>query len=294
MPSREQTPETESNGGWLQPARDGLMWLNGRFRARLERAGLSCFDAVMKNSKGRCMRVLDDRENWYLPPDGAGDQCGVYLKKHHVRTWSTRVRATLSVGPGVTAARLEAENARSLSALGIDVMQLVAYGEKLGADGMLESFLLTEELAGYAELQDFLRRRFPPRSQRGTRRDPDLRRILDQLARIARQFHGAGYNHRDFYCCHFFVKELASGRFDIRLIDLQRVQRRNWFRRRWIVKDLAQLAYSAPREIIGCKEKIAVLRRYLGVPKLRPADKRLIAAVAGKVRGMERRLGVAP
>ena len=39
-------------------------------------------------------------------------------------------------------------------------MPLVGYGEKLDGDGTLQSFLLTEELAGYAELQDFLRRRF--------------------------------------------------------------------------------------------------------------------------------------
>ena len=71
------------------------------------------------------------------------------------------------------------------------------------------------------------------------------------MAEIARRFHAAGYNHRDFYTCHFLVKEPAPGQFDVRLIDLQRVQRRRWFRRRWIVKDLAQLAYSAPRDRIG-------------------------------------------
>jgi heptose I phosphotransferase len=269
------------------------MWLEGRFRAQLRETGLCGFESVMDNRSGRCLRVLRDRENWYFHPQPAQSAApGVYLKKHHVRTWSTRVRATLSAGPGESPARVEARHARALPALGIDVMPLVAYGEKLGGDGTLESFLLTEELAWYEELQAFLPRRFPPRPPSGCH--PDLRRIICQVAEIARRFHAAGYNHRDFYCCHFLIRELAPGAFDIRLIDLQRVQRRRWFRRRWIVKDLAQLAYSAPGGLMGCKERVAWMRRYLGVRKLRRSDKRLIRAVARKVRAMRRRLGEAP
>jgi heptose I phosphotransferase len=269
------------------------MWLSGRFHAQLQQAGLAAFDAVMQSAGGRCLRVLADRENWYFQPLPTGaDGPGLYLKKHRVRTWSTRVRAKLSASPGVTAARIEAGHAGSLSALGIDVMPLVAYGERLRRDGMLESFLLTEELAGYEELQDFLRRRFPPRSPAVAGRDPELRRILGDVAEIVRRLHAAGYNHRDLYCCHFLIKEPAPGEFDIRLIDLQRVQRRRWFRRRWIVKDLAQLAYSAPRDRVGCKDQIAIMHHYLGVRKLRGRDKRLIAAVTRKVRVMQRRLGV--
>ena len=112
------------------------------------------------------------------------------------------------------------------------------------------------------------------------------------MAAVARRFHAAGYNHRDFYCGHFFVREPARGKFEIRLIDLQRVQRRRRFRRRWIVKDLAQLVWSAPRDRIACTHKLAFMRYYLGVDKLRPADKRLIREVMAKQQVMERRLGV--
>ena len=114
------------------------------------------------------------------------------------------------------------------------------------------------------------------------------------VAEIVRRLHEAGYNHRDLYCCHFLIHESAAGEFDIRLIDLQRVQRRRWFRRRWIVKDLAQLAYSAPRDRVGCKDQIALMRHYFGVRKLRRRDKRLLGAVVRKVRAMQRRLGASP
>ncbi|MEP6919410.1 MAG: amino acid permease, partial [Acidobacteriota bacterium] len=44
----------------------------------------------------------------------------------------------------------------------------------------------------------------------------------------------------------------------------------------WIIKDLAQLAYSAPRDQISCAQKMRFIKAYLGVLKLRPIDKRFI------------------
>jgi heptose I phosphotransferase len=267
------------------------MWIASRYREILENAGLAQFDAVMNTQAGRCLRVLADRENWYLQ--------GMYLKKHRACTWATRVAAALGAGSPPSPGRVEAQRALALQSLGIDVMPLMACGEKLHADGRLESFLLSEELAGYCELQDLIQQRFPARDEpsprpspsgRGGRgMDPALRRLILQVADIARRFHAAGFNHRDFYCCHFLAKETLPGQFDVRLIDLQRVQQRRWFRRRWIVKDLAQLASMSPDDRVGCREKIVFLRSYLGVRKLRAADKRLVRDVLRKLSLIRRR-----
>ena len=162
-------------------------------------------------------------------------------------------------------------------------MRLLAYGEQLRGDGLVESFLLTEELAGYQPLDDFLRGHFLP--------DGRLDGLIRRVARVARSFHSAGFNHRDLYCCHFYVREPLPGTFDVKLIDLQRVQSRRRFRRRWLVKDLAQLAYSAPRELITCRRQAAFLRHYFG-HKLRAREKRLVRAVVAKRRLMEWKLGV--
>ncbi|MEI8373747.1 MAG: lipopolysaccharide kinase InaA family protein [Planctomycetota bacterium] len=253
----------------------------------------------MNTTAGRCLRVLPDRENWYLqgklvpvqatltpcpsPGYGRGESfLGMYLKKHRDCTWATRIAAALGAASPPSPGQVEAENAMALQSLGIDVMPLMAYGEKLHADGRLESFLLTEELTGYCELQEFIQRRFLLRSDESPL-PADLRRLVIQVADIARRFHAAGFNHRDFYCCHFLVKETSPGRFDVRLIDLQRVQQRQWFRRRWIVKDLAQLASMSPDDQVGCRAKILFLRTYLGVRKLRPQDKRFVRDILWKL-----------
>lgn len=269
------------------------MWLDAAYRVPLERAGLGGFRAVMHSDQGECLRALADRENWRLELDRPRSPRGrFYLKKHHVRTPGSVLRAAVGAAAGESAGRTEAENVRRLAAAGIGAMRVVAFGEELHGDGRLESFLLTEDLEGFEPLDDFLRRHFAPTAAgKRTDRDRRLGRLLAEAARVARVFHAAGYNHRDFYCCHFFVREEEPGRFEIRLIDLQRMQHRRRFRRRWLIKDLAQLAYSAPRDRVGCSQRLAFMRLYLGVGRLRPEDKRLIRRVLGKQKRMERRRG---
>ena len=275
------------------------MWLDHKYRRSLARAGLDRFGSVMETAEGHCMRALADRENWRLRLHTAHrSPRGIYLKKHHVRTWASRLRARLDLGPGETAAAAEAQNVGRLARDGIDVMRLVAYGQRLHGDGLVESFVLTEELTGYEQLDHFVARRFAERELRRTlprdKEDAELRTLIRRVAGLARRFHAAGYNHRDLYCCHFFIREAEPGRFDIRLIDLQRVERRRRWRRRWIVKDLAQLAYSAPRDRIKCTHKMAFARHYLGVEKLRPRDKRLLREVLAKQQLMEQKQGIIP
>lgn len=278
-------------------AGDGHMWLDAALREPLSRAGLTGLREVMRTTDGHCMRALRDRENWRIQLHATHETTGiVYLKKHHVRTLGSRIRARLGLGPGATAAATEAQNVDRLARDGIDTMRLVAYGQRLHDDGLLESFVLTEELAGYQQLDHFLAQRFTELTRHDLRRrnraEKELGELIRRVADVARRFHAAGYNHRDLYCCHFFIREKTPGTFDVRLIDLQRVQYRTRRRRRWIVKDLAQLAYSAPRDRIKCTHKMAFMRYYLGVAKLRPCDKRLIRQALAKKRRMERKLGI--
>jgi len=269
------------------------MRINLRHAATLQHLGLTDLAAVMQSRRGRCLRALKIRENWFLPGDPAAGRPGLYLKKHHVCNWWTRLRAWLGLGPGRTAGAVEAEQCRAMRHAGVPSMELVSQGERLSANGRLESFVITEELAGFTQLDIFLQQRFPPRPiDHARRRDPDLDCLLAQVARLVRRFHRAGYNHRDLYCCHLLVREPRPGQFELRLIDLQRVQRRRWFRRRWIVKDLGQLAYSAVRSHVGATERLRLMREYLGVRRLRSRDKRLIRQVLSRHQVMERRLGI--
>ncbi len=278
----------------MESVETGAMWIDKNYRQRLEEQGLDRFSRMMSTTHGKMLRALPDRENWRLELHGPHKEPrGAYLKKHHIKTMRTWLRAKVGAGPGDTAGRVEAQNVARLLRSGIAAMQLIAYGERLHSDGRLESFVLTEELQGFQQLDPFLKDRFPPRDPAGDcPRDEKLATLLREVADVAAKFHRLGYNHRDLYCCHFFIREKPDGKYKVNLIDLQRVEHRRHFRLRWLVKDLAQLAYSAPRDRISCGRKMAFIKRYLGVKKLSTRDKRFIRLVLAKQRMMERNLGV--
>jgi len=273
------------------------LWINNNYRETLAEAGLDSFAALMSTTDGRLMRALPDRENWRVEIHGPHQQVrGAFLKKHHVRSVGTWLRPRLGASIAATPGRVEAENVARLESAGIRAMPLIAFGERLHRGGLLESFILTEELRGYLQLDHFLRQRFANlnRAPRTRQRSREFDRLVAQVADVAGRFHRLGYNHRDLYCCHFFIREGSPGEFDVRLIDLQRVQQRRRWRRRWVVKDLAQLAYSAPRDVVSCTRRLAFFRAYLGVAKLGPADRRLLRDVLRKQKLMELKLGLHP
>ncbi len=293
---RESVGEVTAGAAPLAPVESDQMWVDQQYRGALEAAGLNSFSNVMQTTRGRLIRALDDRENWRLQlHDAHGAPAGAYLKKHHIRTPASVVRAKLGAGPGRTAGRAEARSVSRLARGGVSNMRLIAFGEKLHRDGRLESFVLTEELHGYQQLDYFLKGRFPTQVEQA--RQPwqrELRQLVHDAADVVSRFHRLGYNHRDLYCCHLFVCEPAPGRFKINLIDLQRVEYRRWLRERWIVKDLAQLAYSAARAQVSNTQRLAFAKRYFGVAQLEPKHKRLLRRVLGKQRRMERSLGLHP
>lgn len=276
----------------MVPMADGCMWVAPEFLACLEHAGLASFEGIMNGRSGTLLRTLPDRENWRLVVAHGGAQQVMYLKRHRERSRLTRLCSRVTRASQRSAGQIEAINIGLLARYGVPSMSLVAYGDRLVRGGW-ESFVLTAELTGFLQLDHFLRRRFSVAAD-APRPDRALARLIEAVADAARRFHAAGLNHRDFYACHFFIRESLPEYFDVHLIDLQRVERRRRFRRRWVVKDLAQLAYSAPRERITATRRLAFMRRYLGVCRLRPADKRLIRQVVAKWRAMERRLGAHP
>lgn len=277
------------------PAGEDL-WVDSQYWPALREANLGSFRQVMETTQGTCLRALKDRENWKLELHDPHQQPrAAYLKKHHVKDVGSWLRAKMGAQRTTTAGSVEARNVERLRRAGIPAMHVIAYGEKLHESGLSESFVLTEELSGHTQLDHFLRDRFAlrrpgPRNQESV----DLRTLLYDVAVVARRFHVLGYNHRDFYCCHFFIREPEPGTFEVNLIDLQRVEHRRRLRRRWVVKDLAQLSYSAPPEHISNTDQMAFAKRYFGVTKLRPKDKRMIRAVLAKRRRMQRNLGPHP
>jgi heptose I phosphotransferase len=72
--------------------------------------------------------------------------------------------------------------------------------------------------------------------------------LLERLARISKKMHNSGMNHRDYYLCHFLMPKddsIALCDKPLYLIDLHRAQLRASVPKRWQVKDIGGLYYSA-------------------------------------------------
>ena len=82
-----------------------------------------------------------------------------------------------------------------------------------------------------------------------------------ELAATVARLHELGWYHRDLYLEHFVVVERDGDR-ELCLLDVGRARRESRPRRRWFVKDLAALCFSAPPSVSRA-ERLRFLVRWL-------------------------------
>ena len=93
---------------------------------------------------------------------------------------------------------------------------------------------------------------------------------------MARKMHKAGINHRDFYLCHFLMDVPSAEdpeearekdkRPVLHLVDLHRAQIRQNVPRRWLVKDLGGLLFSAFEKDLTRRDLLRFVRIYSDRP----------------------------
>jgi hypothetical protein len=174
-------------------------------------------EGIFSDSRIVPWRKLPDREN-----------CTLDAKLANGRAIRWHIKRFPAGNDAGSAAKREAEGIEALNRHGVPTVGMVGWGRL--ADG--RGFLIVEDLGGYQPADKLLERGF------------DFDRLMLPLADLVARLHNHGLHHRDLYLCHFFVNPDQPA--DIRLIDAARVRPLpRWpLRRRWVVKDLAQLWYS--------------------------------------------------
>ncbi len=288
------------------------MWFSPKYSHVLKEQELESFERVIGSEHGVRLRSLQERENWFFPASAAtigtserdfpkASTAGLYLKKHRIRLRQeprlSAAQAARSDGgppPGTSPGVLEAYYAVRLPEFGIPTMPVVAFGQRTSPGGYQESFFLSEELVGFTPLDLFLAQESPARAGEGRATLQRRRSLVKAVADLARRLHAAGFSHRDFYTCHIFVRESSFGKFELRLIDLQRIQEIPYPGERWLAKDLSQLWYSTPEGWLSCHERLRFLIRYRGNGQLLPADARFARRIAFRVWWMNLKSGAYP
>lgn len=256
------------------------------YRRLLEEARLDGIDAAFRYRDGERLDkpgLAGWRQRWRLRLPGGSKHAGtlLYLKRFLAPPLSSQWERWRQGWWRASTARIEWENSRTLAGLNIPATRAVACGQRMVGPWERCSYLLLEEVAGES-LEKWVPAHLPPL---GEEPEPAVRRRkLDELASLVGAFHAAGFVHRDLYLCHVFLK--PDGGFC--LIDLQRVFRPRWRRRRWMVKDLAALHLSTPAECVGRGERLRFLCRYLRTCGLPEDARRLLRSVERKTRRMAR------
>jgi tRNA A-37 threonylcarbamoyl transferase component Bud32 len=109
--------------------------------------------------------------------------------------------------------------------------------------------------------------------------------MIHEVAGIARVMHRAGLHHQDLYLTHFLLREDDDLRHGLHLIDLGRARCRKRLSTRWIVKDLAQLNYSA--HLLTPSQRRRFLEAYLDRP-LDRGDRPFVERILRKTRAISR------
>lgn len=207
---------------------------------------------------GEVLRALEGRRTFRTELGGSA----YYAKIHTGIGWGEIFKNLFSFRLPVLGAGNEWRALRRLTALGVDTMRPVAFGEQGWNPARQHSFIITEELAPTVSLEDFCRD-WPAHPPPAALKHALIRRV----AEMARRMHRGGVNHRDFYLCHFLLHlPVNAHQPKLSLIDLHRAQVRKQVPRRWRDKDLAALYFSALDIGLTQRDFLRFLRIYFQQP----------------------------
>lgn len=212
--------------------------------------------------EGEICRLTRDRKTLRFEHDGKG----YFLKAHFCVGWKEIIKNLAQLKLPVWGAGNEWLAVHLVKALGLPTMTAVACGFGTGQAARRRSFIVTRELPGLTSLEDYAAQ--PPEQDRDETRK--RWRLIAAVAATARTLHGNGINHRDFYLCHFLF-DLSAGDPVLYLIDLHRAQVRSSTPRRWRIKDIGGLYYSALGAALTRNERLRFVKAYSGTGSLRRA-----------------------
>ena len=205
---------------------------------------------------GEEFRKVKSRRTFRVELEGKG-----FFVKHHLGVgWGEIFKNWLMFKRPVLGALDEFNALRRLHELGVPTMTPAACGCRGTNPAKLESFLITEELAGMIDLEKLTL------SWKDAPPPPKLRRdLIRAVAESAGKMHRGGVNHRDCYICHYMTPRSGEefGKV-VYVIDLHRAQIRRRVPRRYLVKDLAGLCFSSFDAGLSKGEALRFVRLYSG------------------------------
>ena len=190
-----------------------------------------------------------------------------FVKTHAPAAWREIVKNASRGRWPVLTAEPEYSAIRRCTELGIPTVKAVGFGVRGRFPAELESFIITEELAGFIHLDELPAQLAAVEPRQRTRIH---RGLIAEVAGIARLLHANGLNHRDFYLNHFMLPTPPQRDWgtwndeplNVHLIDLHRMQMRETTPRKWVIKDISGLLFSAFDARLTTRDWLRFLSEY--------------------------------
>lgn len=191
-----------------------------------------------------------------------------FLKYHRGVGWLEIFKNILQLRAPVISAKNEWQAVRFLEEQHIQTLSIAGYGERGLNPAAKESFVITDDLTETISLEQL--------GEQWNNTPPTFatkKALIAKLASISKVMHENGMNHRDFYLCHFLLdrKFAEHNTFtentELFLIDLHRAMIRNNkpVPKRWLVKDLGALYFSAMDVPLTQRDLIRFAKIYSGM-----------------------------
>lgn len=236
------------------------MIINREFELLLQNNGLDNFDTIMEINGGEVVKQkIKERSTIRFQVADGEHKVLLYLKRYRHPLISAFLKNFLTLSRTYSAVH-EWRNILALKACNIPTMTPVAVGMRRRMLFLKESFLLTQGILDTTPLECLVADYFTPPLD--TIRRERKRRLISNVASLTRKMHEEGYKHQDFYLCHILINWTEPDNPLLYIADLHRVKKQEKSHKRWRIKDLAALNYSAPEKLISQKDRLRFLKEY--------------------------------
>lgn len=207
--------------------------------------------------KGESIRKVKSRHTFYWTLQGKG----YFIKLHVGCGWREIFKNLFQLKYPVLGAAQEYKAIRHLERIKVNTMTICAFASKGITPANITSFLITEELTNTISLEDFCHNwnTNPP--------SYELKyKIIKALGTMIGEMHRSGLNHRDCYLCHFLLDKNTLENPKLYVIDLHRAQIRKKVPKRYIMKDLAGIFFSAMDANLSKRDIFHFIQAYTQQP----------------------------
>ena len=204
-----------------------------------------------------------------------------YLKRYDHPPASIQLKGWMQHGQRLFLSEYDKGPVELLNRAGISVPQTIACGGQWQGLFEKQSFIITLELQQACSLEKKLPECFHSNT---TQANKDRKAFIIRLAGFIRRFHETGFRHRDLYLAHIFLSKNGG----LSLIDLHRCFQPKFLNQRYRIKDIAQLHYSCPGDMISLCDRIRFYREYKKINKLTSANKTWVRKIHAKTRHIAR------